>query len=223
VSRPLRIALPKGRLLDPLLARLRQAGFDVPGDSDIASRRLVFDRGDFEWILVKDADVPVYVEQGAADAGVAGLDQLLEQRPDVLEPLALDLGLCRMMLIAAPDARPLATLARPLVATKYPRFTRDWLLRRRVAAEVVALAGSVELAAVLGLAPYIVDLVETGTTIRVHGLRAVETIAEITPRLIVNRESFRLDPVRVRELVSRVAPLADSGQKTEELACESSN
>jgi ATP phosphoribosyltransferase len=222
VSRSLRIALPKGRLLEPLLAQLRAAGFDAPREEDIASRRLVFDRSGVEWILVKDADVPVYVEQGAADAGVAGLDQLLEQRRDVLEPLALDLGRCRMMLIAAPGAGSLATLPRPVVATKYPRFTRGWLLRRRVSAEVVALAGSVELAAVLGLAPYIVDLVETGTTIRVHGLEAVETIAAITPRLIVNRESFRLDPARVRELVARFSPLAIA-EESEEVACASSN
>jgi ATP phosphoribosyltransferase len=222
MSRALRIALPKGRLLEPLLERLRAAGFDAPREEDLASRRLVFERGGIEWILVKDADVPVYVEQGAADAGVAGLDQLLEQRPDVLEPLALDLGQCRMMLIAAPGVAPLATLSRPVVATKYPRFTRGWLLRRRVSAEVVELAGSVELAAVLGLAPYIVDLVETGTTIRVHGLVAVETIAEITPRLIVNRESFRLDPPRVRELVSRAAALAIP-EVNQEVVCESSN
>lgn len=221
MSRALRIALPKGRLLEPLLSRLGDAGFDVPGATELASRRLVFDRGGIEWILVKDADVPVYVEQGAADAGVAGLDQLLEQSPDVLEPLALDLGRCRLMLIAASGAAPLGSIARPVVATKYPRFTRGWLMRRRVAAEVVALAGSVELAAVLGLAPYIVDLVETGTTIRVHDLVPVETIAEITPRLIVNREAFRLDPVRVRELVSRVSALAAS-EAVKEMACESS-
>ena len=222
MSRSLRIALPKGRLLEPLLSRLGDAGFDVPGSTELASRRLVFDRGGVEWILVKDADVPVYVEQGAADAGVAGLDQLLEQSPDVLEPLALDLGRCRLMLIAAPGAAPLGSITRPVVATKYPRFTRGWLMRRRVAAEVVALAGSVELAAVLGLAPYIVDLVETGMTIRVHDLEPVETIAEITPRLIVNREAFRLDPMRVRELVSRASALAVS-EAVKEMACESSS
>jgi len=153
VSRSIRIALPKGRLLEPLLARFRAAGLDAPGDEEIASRRLVFARGGFEWILVKDADVPVYVEQGAADAGVAGLDQLLEQRPDVLEPLALDLGRCRMMLIAAPGVGPLATLPRAVVATKYPRFTRGWLLRRRIAAEVVELARPVGPTPVLGPGP----------------------------------------------------------------------
>ncbi|MHB0971012.1 MAG: ATP phosphoribosyltransferase [Thermoanaerobaculia bacterium] len=222
MSRALRIALPKGRLLEPLLARLGDAGFDVPSDTELASRRLVFVRGGIEWILVKDADVPVYVEQGAADAGVAGLDQLLEQSPDILEPLTFDLGRCRLMLIRAPGVPPLGSIARPVVATKYPRFTRGWLMRRRVAAEVVALAGSVELAAVLGLAPFIVDLVESGTTIRVHGLEAVETIAEIAPRLIVNREAFRLDPVRVRELVSRMSALSIS-EAGKEIACESSN
>lgn len=222
MSRPMRIALPKGRLLEPLLSSLGEAGFAVPCEAELASRRLVFDCGGIEWILVKDADVPVYVEQGAADVGVAGLDQLLEQRPDVLEPLALDLGRCRLMLIAAPGAAPLESIPRPVVATKYPRFTREWLMRRQVAAEVVALAGSVELAAVLGLAQYIVDLVETGTTMRVHGLEPVETIAEITARLVVNREAFRLEPARTRELVSRMSALAATGNG-KELVCESSN
>ena len=201
MSRPLRFALPKGRLLPVAIERLRAAGLPVPDDSDLSTRRLVFDKDGFQWILVKDADAPVYVEHGAADVGIAGYDQILEQTPDVIEPLAFDFGACRMMLIGSPDAPPIESLSLPVVATKYASFTRRWLRERRLSAEVVPLAGSVELAAVLRLAPYIVDLVETGETIRVHGLRPVETIEEIAPRLIVNRSAFRLEPARVRQVV----------------------
>jgi ATP phosphoribosyltransferase len=201
MSRPLRFALPKGRLLPAAIERLARAGLPVPDENDLATRRLVFDKDGFQWILVKDADAPVYVEQGAADVGIAGYDQILEQTPDVIEPMAFDFGTCRMMLIGSPDAPPIESLSLPIVATKYASFTRRWLRERRLSAEVVPLAGSVELAAVLRLAPYIVDLVETGETIRVHDLRPVETIREISPRLIVNRSAFRLEPARVRSVV----------------------
>lgn len=201
MTRPLRFALPKGRLLASSIELLGRSGFPVPDNDELASRRLVFDRDGFQWILVKDADVPVYVEHGAADAGIAGYDQLLEQTPDVIEPLAFSFGRCRMMLIGSADAPPIESIPMPAVATKYASFTKRWLRARRLSAEVVPLSGSVELAAVLRLAPYIVDLVETGETIRVHGLRPVETIAEISPRLIVNRSAFRLEPARVRGVV----------------------
>jgi len=201
MSRPLRFALPKGRLLPAAIERLGRAGLPVPDEADLATRRLVFDKDGFQWILVKDADAPVYVEHGAADVGIAGFDQILEQTPDVIEPLEFDFGTCRLMLIGSPDAPPIESLSLPVVATKYASFTRRWLRERRLSAEVVPLSGSVELAAVLRLAPYIVDLVETGETIRVHGLRPVATIEEIAPRLIVNRSSFRLEPARVRQVV----------------------
>lgn len=201
MTRRLRFALPKGRLLASAIETLGRAGLPVPDSADLATRRLVFDKDGFQWILVKDADVPVYVEHGAADVGIAGYDQLLEQTPDVIAPLAFDFGRCRMMLIGGPDAPPIESISLPVVATKYASFTRRWLRARRLSAEVVPLSGSVELAAVLNLAPYIVDLVETGETIRVHGLSPVETIEEISPRLVVNRGAFRLEPARVRQLV----------------------
>jgi len=202
--RPLRFALPKGRLLGHTVDALGRVGLPVPDRADLATRRLVFDRDGIEWILVKDGDVPVYVEHGAADTGIVGSDQLLEQEPDVIAPLSFGFGRCRLMLIGGADAQPIGNVRLPMVATKYPSFTRGWLRRRGVAAEVVPLAGSVELAAVLNLTPYIVDLVETGETIRVNGLLPIETIEEIAPRLIVNRSAFRLDPSRIRALVERL-------------------
>jgi ATP phosphoribosyltransferase len=213
MTRPLRFALPKGRLLPAAIDALGQAGFAVPDDDDLATRRLVFDKDGMQWILVKDADVPVYVEHGAADAGIAGYDQILEQQPDVIAPLSFDFGRCRMMLIGAAAAPPIESLSLPVVATKYAAFTRRWLRTRRLSAEIVPLSGSVELAAVLSLAPYIVDLVETGETIRVHGLRPIETIEEISPRFIVNRNAFRLEPARVRQVVEALEKVGNDGER----------
>src|SRR5947207_4385645 len=103
----MRIAIPKGRLQEQALAIFAAAGFDVPTEADLKSRKLVFDRGDVEWIFVKDCDVPVYVEHGAADVGIAGLDQILEHDCTAYQPVEFDFGRCRMMLIAAPGAPPL--------------------------------------------------------------------------------------------------------------------
>src|SRR5947209_20501328 len=195
----MRIAIPKGRLLDKALATFAAAGYDVPSESDLATRRLVFDRGEVEWIFVKDCDVPVYVEHGAADAGIAGLDQILEHECTAYQPVEFPFGRCRMMLIAAPDAPPLTK-----VATKYPRITRQFLDARGVRAEVVPLGGSVELAAVLKLTSHVVDLVETGETVRVHHLELQDVIAEISPRLIVGKTFYRTEPKIVRDLIARV-------------------
>lgn len=204
-ARKLRIALPKGRLLNPSIQSFAAAGLSVPDDADLASRRLVFHTSDVEWILVKDGDVPVYVEHGAADAGIAGLDQILEHDADVYQPVRMPFGACRLMLIAAPGAPPLDSPRVEKIATKYPRITRRFLEDRRLHLDVVPLQGSVELAAVLGLTQYIVDLVETGETIRIHGLETVGLVQQISPYLIINRSSYRMDPVRMRDLIDSLA------------------
>jgi len=195
----MRIAIPKGRLQDDVLAVFAAAGFDVPGDEDLKTRKLVFDRGGVEWIFVKDCDVPVYVEHGAADAGIAGLDQILEHACTAYQPVEFDFGRCEMRLIAAPDAPPLTK-----IATKYPRIARLFLDRSRAHAEVVPLGGSVELAAVLALTSHVIDLVETGETVRVHKLQIQDLIAEISPRLIVGKNAFRTKVKEMRELIARV-------------------
>jgi ATP phosphoribosyltransferase len=195
----MRIAIPKGRLQDKALGVFAGAGYEVPDDADLKTRRLVFDRGGIEWIFVKDCDVPVYVEHGAADAGIAGLDQILEHECTAYQPVEFPFGRCKMMLIAAPGAPPLTK-----VATKYPRITRQFLDARGVRAEVVPLGGSVELAAVLKLTSHVVDLVETGETARVHHLELQEVIAEISPRLIVGKTFYRTEPKAVRDLIARV-------------------
>lgn len=195
----MRIAIPKGRLQSPVLALFAAAGYDVPSAEDLGSRRLVFKRGDVEWIFVKDCDVPVYVEHGAADAGVAGLDQILEHDCGAYQPVELPFGRCRMMLIAAPGAPPLTK-----VATKYPRIARQYLDSKALRAEVVPLGGSVELAAVLELTSHVIDLVETGETVRVHHLELQDVVAEITPRLIVAKNFYRIANRQVRDLIARI-------------------
>lgn len=198
----MRIAIPKGRLLPPSLALFAAAGYDVPDSADLATRKLVFTRGAIEWIFVKDCDVPVYVEHGAADAGVAGLDQILEQECSAAQAVELPFGRCRMMVIGATGAPPLSH--RATVATKYPRIARQYLDSLSLRAEIVPLGGSVELAAVLHLTSHVIDLVESGETARVHKLELQELVTDITPRLIVATNALRTNNKTARELIARI-------------------
>ena len=198
----MRIAIPKGRLQDNVLATFTDAGYDTPREADLGTRKLVFARGGIEWIFVKDCDVPVYVEHGAADAGIAGLDQILEHECTAYQAVELPYGRCRMMVIGAPGAPRLSDRAK--IATKYPRITRQFLEARGLRAEIVPLGGSVELAAVLRLTSHVIDLVETGETVRVHRLELQDFVAEITPRLIVSKNVYRTKNKEVRELIARV-------------------
>jgi ATP phosphoribosyltransferase len=210
----LTLALPKGRLLDPALDLLRELG--VTG-IDPDSRKLIFrDAGrDLEILLLKPADVPAYVTYGAADLGVVGKDILLEQEPDVYEPLDLGFGFCRLVV-----AEPRALWERDdpakwswvRVATKYPRLTEEYFSTRGIQVEIVRLDGSIELAPLVGLADRIVDLVQSGETLRANGLVEVAEITRSTARLIVNRASMKtehaavtrlIDDMRVRLTVSR--------------------
>jgi ATP phosphoribosyltransferase len=210
----MRIAIPKGRLQQDALRVFAAAGLDVPSDADLATRRLVFRQPatdnrqpELEWILVKDCDVPVYVEHGAADAGIAGLDQILEHQCTAYQPVEFDFGRCRMMLIAAPGAPPLTK-----VATKYPRIARQYLDSRGLRADIVPLGGSVELAAVLDLTSHVIDLVETGETVRVHKLVIQDVVAEISPRLIVGKTIYRTRPKEIRDLIARIHSVTEEGK-----------
>ena len=198
----MRIAIPKGRLQDPVLATFAAAGYDTPTAADLRTRKLVFVRGNIEWIFVKDCDVPVYVEHGAADAGIAGLDQILEHECGAYQAVELPYGRCRLMLIGASDAPQLTDASR--IATKYPRIARQYLDSKALRSEVIPLGGSVELAAVLSLTSHVIDLVETGETIRVHKLVEQDFVAEITPRLIVAKNVYRTRNQQMRELIARI-------------------
>ena len=205
----MRIAIPKGRLQDRVLGTFSAAGYDVPSAGDLRSRRLVFTRGGIEWVFVKDGDVPVYVEHGAADAGVAGLDQILEHECTALQAVELPYGRCRMMVIAASGAPRLSAERTAKIATKYPRIARHYLDSRALRGEIVALGGSVELAAVLALTTHVIDLVETGETARVHKLELQDCITEITPRLIVAKNVYRTNNRQMRELIARIQESVD--------------
>ncbi|HUK14393.1 MAG TPA: ATP phosphoribosyltransferase [Thermoanaerobaculaceae bacterium] len=196
----LTLALAKGRLLEPLAALAEARGLPLAGAIASAGRALVVEAGEIRVLLLKDADVPVYVEQGVADCGVVGLDQVLERGADVMRLLRFGFARCRLCLIArdganvADDGRPL------LLASKFPRLALQLAQRRGRHATVVPLAGSVELAARLGLADAVVDLVETGRTLRENGLHPVEEWLQVAPYLIANRAAFFLQGREMRAL-----------------------
>ncbi len=198
----LTIAVAKGRLQDAALARLAHAGVHINGAA-LASRRLAVEdeTGRFKFIFVKPADVPVYVEHGIADCGVVGRDVLLESAANLLQPLDLGIGRCRIV-VASPHPEALMNSFGMLrVATKYPRIAAEHFGARGLPIEIIGLSGSVELAPVLGLSDCIVDLVETGRTLAENGLGIVEVICESTGRLVVNRASYQLKAKAIANLI----------------------
>ncbi len=196
------IAIAKGRMQDSALALLTRAGIRL-GDDAVNSRRLALtdETGQYRFIFVKPADVPVYVEHGIADCGVVGRDVLLESQADLLLPLDLGIARCRMVVAAADAEIMTRSLGMLRVATKYSQIAAAHFGSRGIPVEIIQLSGSVELAPALGLADLIVDLVETGRTLRENGLTVVEEIAESTGRLVVNRASYQLKSEAIGELV----------------------
>ncbi len=210
----IRIALPKGRNLKPSVTLFKAIGLDFTealGDS----RKLIFDAPDAEAsaIIVRDADVPTYVENGAADFGVSGGDQLAEQQRDLYEPVDLGFGYCRLV-VAEPKA--LSERDNPKewvhlkVATKFVGITERHFARRGVQIEVIKLYGSIELAPLVGLSDRIVDLVSTGATLKQNGLVEVEQIMEATARLVVNRASLRTKRGTVAKIIEDVSAILPS-------------
>jgi len=205
--RPVILALPKGRILEEAAAVFARAGYDlspVLGDS----RRLVHDCGPLRVLVLRSSDIATYVAHGAADAGVAGSDVLDEDARDLLEPLDLGIGRCRM--IVAERAVPLADGAALVddraqlhlrVATKYPRTTRAYLHRKGITAEVIKLSGAIELGPLTGLCDRIVDITQTGETLRQNGLIEVDTVAQVSSRLVVNPARLKLDGDRLGALI----------------------
>jgi ATP phosphoribosyltransferase len=199
----LTLALPKGRILAPALALLRAAGIDTGEVGEAADRRLMFDLpGGGRALLVKPSDVPTYVEHGVADLGIAGADTLLEHAHDLYEPVDLGIGACRLA-VAEPIDRP-ARLRRGMelrVATKYPNLARRHYRSKGISPEIIPLYGSVELGPITGLADQIVDLVESGETLRQNRLVEVETVMHVTSRLIVHPASLKLKPGLVARVI----------------------
>ena len=197
----LNIALPKGRLGEKVYGLFAAAGFGCPGILE-ESRKLIFENEEahLRYFWAKPSDVPTYVERGAADVGVAGKDILLEYAPNVYEMLDLGLGKCRMAVAAKKGFRDdrLRTLR---VATKFARCAREYYAAQGRDIDIIRLTGSIEIAPILDLSDVIVDIVETGTTLRENDLEVVDTVFPISARLIVNKASYEFKGDRVDELL----------------------
>lgn len=187
----LNVALPKGRLGEKVYAMFEKAGFECPSIKE-NNRKLIFENLDknVRYFWVKPSDVAIYVERGAADIGVAGKDILLEYEPDVYELMDLGIGKCRMAVAAKKDFRdnPQRTLR---VATKFTNITKNYYTSLGRDIDIIHLNGSIEIAPILGLSDVIVDIVETGTTLKENDLEVIETIVPISARLIANKSSFK--------------------------------
>jgi ATP phosphoribosyltransferase len=198
------IALCKGRFLEPSLNLLARADIRFPDDI-ASSRKLIFDSEDGRCrvVLGKPVDVPTYVEYGAADIGIAGRDVILESRADLLQPLDLKFGHCRIAVAGPKGAHSINGSDHPTirVATKYPRITLDYYNARGIPVEIIPLSGSIELAPLIGLADRIVDLVETGRTLKDNGLEILEVIAESSARLLINRAGYQTKRDEVLHLI----------------------
>ena len=211
MTRPLRIALSKGRILEQTLPLFKAIGIELlPGEQ--SSRKLVLDttRDDVQFIIIRATDVPTFVEYGAADLGVVGKDVLVEYGGESFyEPLDLKISRCRLM-VACPKGYQPGSTARPRVATKYVNIAQDYFASQGVQVEVVKLYGSMELAPIVGLADFIVDLVETGNTLKANGLEATETVLEVSSRLIVNKAAMKMRHQQVTEMITQLRDHLDS-------------
>jgi len=201
----IKLALSRGRILEEALPLLRKVGFSCKGVSN-NSRKLVHDfpKEGIKIFIIRPTDVPVYVEYGAADVGVVGRDTLLEEgMSDLYEPLDLEIGECKLVVAGPVDFKFSSGV--PLrVATKYPRITQEYFSKKGIAAEVVKLYGSVEIAPLVGLADLVVDLTSTGETLRKNNLVEIEKIADITARLIVNRVSMKIKSAEIKSLIEKL-------------------
>ncbi|HID86148.1 MAG TPA: ATP phosphoribosyltransferase [Anaerolineae bacterium] len=208
MKRSLSVALPKGRLLRPCLELFRDLGCTGLKEM-LFSRRLLWEEPGqgLRFMVIKPVDVPIYVEYGSADLGIVGRDILREEQRDIYEPMSLGFGRCRLVVAGPPEIQGERLHLRHSlrVATKYPRLTRDHFLRRGISVEVIGLSGSVELAPQTGLADLIVDVVQTGRTLRENNLVEIEEIMVSEACLIVNRASHKLKFEQIHDLMRRIA------------------
>lgn len=204
----LTIAVSKGRILSETIPLLEEMDI-VPAEDPGASRKLILatNRPGLKIIIVRATDVPTYVEYGAADIGIAGKDVLMEYTGNgVYEPLDLRIAQCRMVLAGPAKKQPIN--GRPRVATKYVQTTCNYFASQGKQVEIIKLYGSMELAPVLGLADQIVDLVDTGNTLKANGLVPLETIAEISSRVIVNKAAMKMKYRTIKPMLKQLSTLA---------------
>ncbi|GFI44173.1 MAG: ATP phosphoribosyltransferase [Dorea sp.] len=203
--RYLTFALGKGRLAEQTLKLFEKIGITCEEMKDKDSRKLIFvnEPMKLKFFLAKGPDVPTYVEYGAADIGVVGKDTILEEGRKVHEVLDLGYGRCRMCVCGRLDAEPLLKHHELIrVATKYPNITKDYFYNtKHQTVEIIKLNGSIELAPIVGLSEVIVDIVETGTTLKENGLEVLEEVCPLSARMIVNPVSMRMESVRIKNLL----------------------
>ena len=205
MDKMLNIALPKGRLGERVYEMFEKAGYECPSIRE-NNRKLIFENEEcaVRYFWVKPSDVAIYVERGAADIGVAGKDILLEYSPDVYELLDLGIGRCRMAVAAKKDFRD--DTSRTLrVATKFSNIAENYYLSLGRDIDIIHLNGSIEIAPILGLSDVIVDIVETGATLRENDLTVIDTVVPISARLIANKSSYRFMGGAIDRLVGEMA------------------
>ncbi|MEE8055186.1 MAG: ATP phosphoribosyltransferase [Gammaproteobacteria bacterium] len=207
----LTIALSKGRIFDEALPMLAEIDIRPVADPHI-SRKLILptNRKDVKIVIIRANDVPTYVEYGAADIGIAGKDVLMEYAGDgVYEPLDLGVARCKMMVAGPRDAKDV--VGRLRVATKYVNTTRRYFAAKGIQVEIIRLYGSMELAPLMGLADRIVDLVDTGNTLRANNLVPMELIADISSWVIVNKASMKMKRARIKEVIQQLSQVVKPG------------
>ena len=197
----LNVALPKGRLGEKVYAMFEKAGFECPSIKE-NNRKLIFENEEkgIRYFWVKPSDVAIYVEHGAADIGVAGKDILLEYEPDIYELLDLDIGKCRMAVAGKKDFRD-NTQKTLRVATKFTNIAKNYYASIGREIDIIHLNGSIEIAPILGLSDVIVDIVETGTTLKENNLEVLEEIVPISARLIANKASFKFKNEQIEKIL----------------------
>ena len=204
----LTFALAKGRLATKTLSILETIGITCEEMKDKDSRKLIFVNEELKlkFFLAKATDVPTYVEYGAADIGVVGIDTILEEDKKIYEVLDLDIGKCRMCVAGPESARELLNSGQMIrVATKYPKIAKDYFFNKKhQTVEIIKLNGSIELAPIVGLSEVIVDIVETGATLRENGLEVLEEILPLSARIVVNQVSMKMEHERIAAIIEKL-------------------
>lgn len=210
--RYLTFALAKGRLAEQTMELFEQIGMPCEEMKE-KSRKLIFTNEDLKlkFFLSKASDVPTYVEHGAADVGIVGKDTILEEHRNLYEMLDLNLGKCKMMVAGPPEMKEKLQKGYDLrVATKYPQIASDYFYKeKQQTVEIIKLNGSVELAPIVGLSDVIVDIVETGSTLKENGLVVLEDICPLSARMIVNRVSMKMEHKRIMKIIEQVRDIID--------------
>jgi len=212
MDKMLNIALPKGRLGEKVYAIFEEAGFECPSIKE-NNRKLIFENPEagVRYFWVKPSDVAIYVERGAADIGVAGKDIILEYAPDVYELCDLGMGRCRMA-VAAPKGFSDDVNRTLRVATKFSKIAKDYYSSIGRDIDIIHLNGSIEIAPILGLSDVIVDIVETGTTLKENDLEVIETILPISARLIANKSSFKFKTEMIEKVAGNISRLTEENK-----------